>query len=258
MARLGLGDAALSARDLALARTRAVCRRALEAQSRARAGAAACRSATPARAPCLERLDLRAQRHLALGAAVDGRAAAAAAGGERRDSWSIWAFCWALIELASSSAVLWPPAPAVSSAISRSRLNSSRLASLSRASTRGSRSATVCSSTRRAFWFSSRSALSCITSVSSVEMLASRRLISIIWRARESLAWSSCVSSLCTLMAYSARRRSRSALISGSLTGIDCLMRAVVSRTARDQKADATSSPSRLAARKPRATSMAD
>jgi hypothetical protein len=26
----------------------------------------------------------------------------------------------------------------------------------------------------------------------------------------------------------------------GSLTGIDCLMRAVVSRTARDQKADAT------------------
>ena len=59
-------------------------------------------------------------------------------------------------------------------------------------------------------------------------------------------------------MAYSARRRSRSALISGSLTGIDCLMRAVVSRTARDQNADATSSPSRLAAKKPSATSMPD
>ncbi len=171
---------------------------------------------------------------------------------------SIWAFCCALMELASSSALLCRLAPAVSSAISRSRLNSSRLASFSRASTRGNLSATVCSSTRRAFWFSSRSALSCTTSVSNVEMLASRRLISISWRARSSLAWSSCVSSLCTLMAYSARRRSRSALISGSLTGIDCLMRAVVSRTARDQNADATSSPSRLAPRKPRATSMAD
>ena len=58
-------------------------------------------------------------------------------------------------------------------------------------------------------------------------------------------------------MAYSARSRSRSALISDSLTGIDCLMRMVVSRTARDQNADASSNPSRLAARKPRATSMA-
>src|SRR5262245_682069 len=35
-------------------------------------------------------------------------------------------------------------------------------------------------------------------------------------------------------------------------------MRAVVRRTARPQKADASSSPSRLAARKPKATSMAD
>src|SRR4030095_14076366 len=35
-------------------------------------------------------------------------------------------------------------------------------------------------------------------------------------------------------------------------------MRAVVRRTARPQKADARSSPSRLAARKPKATSMAD
>jgi hypothetical protein len=59
-------------------------------------------------------------------------------------------------------------------------------------------------------------------------------------------------------MAYSALRRSRSALISGSLTGIDCLMRAVVRRTARDQNAEATSRPSRLAARKPKAISMAD
>ena len=48
---------------------------------------------------------------------------------------SICAFCWALIEPASSSACLWRLAPAVSSAISRSRLNSSRLASASRAST---------------------------------------------------------------------------------------------------------------------------
>jgi hypothetical protein len=47
-------------------------------------------------------------------------------------------------------------------------------------------------------------------------------------------------------------------LISGSLTGIDCLMRVVVSRTARDQNADATNNPSRLAARKPKATSIAD
>ena len=67
--------------------------------------------------------------------------------------------------------------------------------------------------------------------------------MSMSWRARSSLACSSCISSLCTLMAYSARRRSRSALISGSLTGIDCLMRAVVSRTARDQNADATQQP---------------
>ena len=86
-----------------------------------------------------QRVDLGAQRAFALGLVV--AAAAAGAGGERgAEALDLRVSAGRQTELASSSASLCFLAPCISSAISRSRLNSSRLASDSRASTFGRRS----------------------------------------------------------------------------------------------------------------------
>jgi hypothetical protein len=204
-------------------------------------------------------LDLGAQRHLAFGPA------SAAAWRPRPPrvvsvvvSRSIWAFCCALIELASSRALLCRLAPAVSSAISRSRLNSSRFGLVEpRLHARqlvGNRLLQDAPGVLVLFQvglelhhvgFQRRDAgLAAVD----LDQLAGALELGLVELRLE----------LVHLDGVLRPQAVAVGLDLGLAHGIDCLMRAVVSRTARDQKADATSSPSRLAPRNPRATSMAD